>query len=106
MLASGPRARSRSGTLGVVIWLFSCPQGTQLRNHGLLLMVTFYLLFQASIIKRAYPVAFPHYFLNATEDISELLKSREWIVARILSITERIADSKVRYHIILDANYN
>ncbi|KAG8745720.1 oligomeric, coiled-coil, peripheral membrane protein [Ceratobasidium sp. 414] len=42
----------------------------------------------------AFNVAFPHYFLNATEDISELLKSREWIVARILSITERIADSK------------
>jgi hypothetical protein len=41
-------------------------------------------------------VAFPHYFLNATEDISELLKSREWIVARIVSITERIADSKVK----------
>ncbi|GAB1519119.1 oligomeric, coiled-coil, peripheral membrane protein [Rhizoctonia solani] len=42
----------------------------------------------------AFNVAFPHYFLNATEDISELLKSREWIVARIVSITERIADSK------------
>ncbi|QRW05476.1 autophagy-related protein 11 [Ceratobasidium sp. AG-Ba] len=42
----------------------------------------------------AFNVAFPHYFLNATEDIGELLKSREWIVARILSITERIADSK------------
>ncbi|CAE6396137.1 unnamed protein product [Rhizoctonia solani] len=40
----------------------------------------------------AFNVAFPHYFLNATEDISELLKSREWIVARIVSITERIAD--------------
>ncbi|CAE6433251.1 hypothetical protein ACGC1H_001539 [Rhizoctonia solani] len=42
----------------------------------------------------AFNVAFPHYFLNATDDISELLKSREWIVARIVSITERIADSK------------
>ncbi|CAE7211881.1 unnamed protein product [Rhizoctonia solani] len=45
----------------------------------------------------AFNVAFPHYFLNATEDISELLKSREWIVARIVSITERIADSKSSY---------
>jgi autophagy-related protein 11 len=40
-------------------------------------------------------VSFPHYFLNATGHVAEQLKTREWIVARITSITERVVDSKV-----------
>lgn len=41
------------------------------------------------------PVSFPHYFLLATGHLAEQLKSREWIVARITSITERVVDQKV-----------
>lgn len=40
-------------------------------------------------------VSFPHYFLNATGRLAEQLKSREWIVARITSISERIVDARV-----------
>ena len=40
-------------------------------------------------------VSFPHYFLQATGHLAEQLKSREWIVARITSITERVVDPKV-----------
>ncbi|KAF5343439.1 hypothetical protein D9758_011829 [Tetrapyrgos nigripes] len=40
----------------------------------------------------AFNVSFPHYFLQATGHLAEQLKSREWIVARITSITERIVD--------------
>ncbi|PPQ78611.1 hypothetical protein CVT25_010575 [Psilocybe cyanescens] len=42
----------------------------------------------------AFNVSFPHYFLQATGHLSEQLKTREWIVARITSITERIVDQK------------
>jgi hypothetical protein len=42
------------------------------------------------------PVSFPHYFLQANGHLAEQLKTREWIVARITSITERIADNNVR----------
>lgn len=42
----------------------------------------------------AFNVSFPHYFLLATGHLAEQLKTREWIVARITSITERIVDSK------------
>ncbi|KAI5123251.1 hypothetical protein M0805_001340 [Coniferiporia weirii] len=42
----------------------------------------------------AFNVSFPHYFLNATGRLADQLKSREWIVARITSITERIADTR------------
>ncbi|KAI0370493.1 hypothetical protein BV20DRAFT_1018587 [Pilatotrama ljubarskyi] len=42
----------------------------------------------------AFNVSFPHYFLKATGHLAEQLKTREWIVARITSITERIVDSK------------
>ncbi|KAH8113764.1 hypothetical protein DFH11DRAFT_1856207 [Phellopilus nigrolimitatus] len=42
----------------------------------------------------AFNVSFPHYFLNATGRLAEQLKTREWIVARITSITEKIADTK------------
>jgi hypothetical protein len=41
-------------------------------------------------------VSFPHYFLQATGHLAEQLKTREWIVARITSITERVVDLKVR----------
>jgi len=40
-------------------------------------------------------VSFPHYFLQATGHLAEQLKSREWIVARITSITERVVDRNV-----------
>ncbi|KAG8754268.1 oligomeric, coiled-coil, peripheral membrane protein [Serendipita sp. 396] len=42
----------------------------------------------------AFNMSFPHYFLNTTGHVSEQLKTREWIVARITSITERVVDSK------------
>ncbi|KAF9239828.1 putative peripheral membrane protein [Melanogaster broomeanus] len=38
--------------------------------------------------------SFPHYFLLATGHLAEQLKTREWIVARITSITERVVDHK------------
>ncbi|KAK0203419.1 putative peripheral membrane protein [Desarmillaria ectypa] len=37
-------------------------------------------------------VFFPHYFLQAYGHLAEQLKTREWIVARITSITERVVD--------------
>ncbi|TFK67866.1 hypothetical protein BDN72DRAFT_73954 [Pluteus cervinus] len=40
----------------------------------------------------AFNVSFPHYFLQATGHLAEQLKSREWIVARITSITERVVN--------------
>ncbi|KAH7912199.1 putative peripheral membrane protein [Hygrophoropsis aurantiaca] len=40
----------------------------------------------------AFNVSFPHYFLLATGHLAEQLKTREWIVARITSITERVVD--------------
>ncbi|THH11415.1 hypothetical protein EW145_g646 [Phellinidium pouzarii] len=42
----------------------------------------------------AFNVSFPHYFLNAAGRLAEQLKTREWIVARITSITEKIADAR------------
>ncbi|KAI0319256.1 putative peripheral membrane protein [Amylostereum chailletii] len=42
----------------------------------------------------AFNVSFPHYFLQATENLAEQLKNREWIVARITSITERVVVQK------------
>ncbi|KAG8807209.1 oligomeric, coiled-coil, peripheral membrane protein, partial [Serendipita sp. 399] len=42
----------------------------------------------------AFNMSFPHYFLNTTGHVAEQLKTREWIVARIISITERVVDSK------------
>ncbi|KAI0792411.1 putative peripheral membrane protein [Abortiporus biennis] len=42
----------------------------------------------------AFNVSFPHYFLNATGQLAEQLKTREWIVARITSMTERVVDYK------------
>jgi autophagy-related protein 11 len=43
-----------------------------------------------------FSVSFPHYFLSATGHVAEQLKTREWIVARITSIAERVVDSNVR----------
>ena len=40
-------------------------------------------------------MSFPHYFLKPTGHLGEQLKTREWIVARITSITEGIVDHKV-----------
>ncbi|KAE9395750.1 hypothetical protein BT96DRAFT_1021771 [Gymnopus androsaceus JB14] len=40
----------------------------------------------------AFNVSFPHYFLQATGHLIEQLKTREWIVARITSLTERVVD--------------
>lgn len=40
-------------------------------------------------------VSFPHHFLSATGPIIEQMKTREWIVARITTITERVVDAKV-----------
>ncbi|KAK7678128.1 hypothetical protein QCA50_018921 [Cerrena zonata] len=40
----------------------------------------------------AFNVSFPHYFLQATGHLAEQLKTREWVVARITSITERVVD--------------
>ncbi|KAJ3826685.1 putative peripheral membrane protein [Lentinula raphanica] len=40
----------------------------------------------------AFNVSFPHYFLQATGHLAEQLKTREWIVARITSISERVVD--------------
>ncbi|KAF8591259.1 hypothetical protein K439DRAFT_1656781 [Ramaria rubella] len=39
----------------------------------------------------AFNVSFPHYFLHTTGNLAEQLKTREWIVARITSITEQVA---------------
>ena len=41
-------------------------------------------------------VSFPHYFLQASGFIAEQTKTREWIVARITSILERVAEPNVR----------
>ncbi|KZS87250.1 hypothetical protein SISNIDRAFT_491213 [Sistotremastrum niveocremeum HHB9708] len=41
----------------------------------------------------AFNVSFPHYFLQASGHVAEQLKTREWIVARITSITERVVHS-------------
>ncbi|PFH49900.1 hypothetical protein AMATHDRAFT_62171 [Amanita thiersii Skay4041] len=40
----------------------------------------------------AFNVSFPHYFLQATGHLAEQLKTREWIVARITSITECVVN--------------
>ncbi|KAL4268989.1 Autophagy-related protein 11 [Pleurotus pulmonarius] len=40
----------------------------------------------------AFNVSFPHYFLQASGHLAEQLKTREWIVARITSITECLVD--------------
>lgn len=43
----------------------------------------------------AFNISFPHHFLAASGVISEQMKKREWIVARITSLTEKTVDVKV-----------
>ena len=43
----------------------------------------------------AFNVSFPHHFLSATGVIAEQMKTREWIVARITAMTEKVVDAKV-----------
>lgn len=42
----------------------------------------------------AFNVSFPHYFLQANESVAPIIKSREWLVARIVSLTEKMVDPK------------
>ncbi|BGP15965.1 hypothetical protein JCM10213_004780 [Rhodosporidiobolus nylandii] len=42
----------------------------------------------------AFNVSFPHHFLSATGIIADQMKTREWIVARITSLTENVVDPK------------
>ena len=58
-------------------------------------MVSTVLLFWEYHTDFDHLVSFPHYFLQATGHLAEQLKTREWIVARITSITERVVDPKV-----------
>jgi hypothetical protein len=41
-------------------------------------------------------VSAPHYFLKVTGHLGEVLKTREWLVGRITSITERVVEPNVR----------
>lgn len=43
----------------------------------------------------AFNIHAPHYFLKPTDRVSDQLATREWIVARIASMTECVVDSKV-----------
>jgi hypothetical protein len=45
----------------------------------------------------AFNVSFPHHFLSPTGIIAEQMKTREWIVARITSLSETIVDAKVSH---------
>lgn len=53
-------------------------------------------------------VSFPHYFLQATGHLSEQLKTREWIVARITSIAEQVVNHNVNIScqgtVVIEAN--
>ncbi|KAN0130276.1 Autophagy-related protein 11 domain containing protein [Lactarius tabidus] len=40
----------------------------------------------------AFNVSFPHYFLQPPDHLNEQLQTREWVVARITSIVERVVD--------------
>lgn len=43
----------------------------------------------------AFNVSSPHHFLSPSSAVSEQTKSREWIIARITSLTESLVDAKV-----------
>ncbi|KAG0211074.1 oligomeric, coiled-coil, peripheral membrane protein [Mortierella sp. NVP41] len=43
----------------------------------------------------AFNINFPHYFLQMTPSMSNQLRNREWIVARITSITEAVVDKRL-----------
>ncbi|KAG9322447.1 hypothetical protein KVV02_000076 [Mortierella alpina] len=59
--------------------------------------LTLFLPTRNSISKpwAAFNINFPHYFLNMTPTMSNQLRNREWIVARITSITEAIVDKRI-----------
>ncbi|KAI8379037.1 autophagy-related protein 11-domain-containing protein [Blakeslea trispora] len=43
----------------------------------------------------AFNINAPHYFLKATDNMASQMEARDWIVARIASITEYVADTTV-----------
>ncbi|KAI7825342.1 hypothetical protein BC939DRAFT_128182 [Gamsiella multidivaricata] len=59
--------------------------------------LTLFLPTRNSISKpwAAFNINFPHYFLQMTPTMANQLKNREWIVARITSITEAIVDKRL-----------
>ncbi|KAG0298760.1 oligomeric, coiled-coil, peripheral membrane protein [Linnemannia gamsii] len=59
--------------------------------------LTLFLPTRNSISKpwAAFNINFPHYFLQMTPSMSNQLRNREWIVARITSITEAIVDKRL-----------
>ncbi|KAK3809672.1 MAG: hypothetical protein J3R72DRAFT_428265 [Linnemannia gamsii] len=59
--------------------------------------LTLFLPTRNSISKpwAAFNINFPHYFLQMTPSMSNQLRSREWIVARITSITEAVVDKRL-----------
>ncbi|KAF9217302.1 oligomeric, coiled-coil, peripheral membrane protein [Podila verticillata] len=58
--------------------------------------LTLFLPTRNSISKpwAAFNINFPHYFLQMTPTMANQLRNREWIVARITSITESIVDKR------------
>jgi autophagy-related protein 11 len=48
------------------------------------------------LLKMLAAVSFPHYFLQPPDHLNEQLQTREWVVARITSIVERVVDPNVR----------
>jgi len=102
-IESGRKARYHSGTSRKATWLCSCLPGTRSRSHGRRSTVRLNSIGldapsgtdpENSPAPHPDSVSFPHYFLKATGHLAEQLKSREWIVARITSITERVVDHK------------
>lgn len=59
--------------------------------------LTLFLPTRNSISKpwAAFNINFPHYFLQMTPSMSNQLRNREWIVARITSITEAVVDKRL-----------
>ncbi|KAG0004743.1 oligomeric, coiled-coil, peripheral membrane protein [Entomortierella chlamydospora] len=59
--------------------------------------LTLFLPTRNSISKpwAAFNINFPHYFLQMTPSMANQLRNREWIVARITSITEAVVDKRL-----------
>ncbi|KAF9352436.1 oligomeric, coiled-coil, peripheral membrane protein [Mortierella sp. NVP85] len=59
--------------------------------------LTLFLPTRNSVMKpwAAFNINFPHYFLQMTPAMSTQLRNREWIVARINSITEAVVDKRL-----------
>ncbi|KAF9437182.1 oligomeric, coiled-coil, peripheral membrane protein [Entomortierella beljakovae] len=59
--------------------------------------LTLFLPTRNSISKpwAAFNINFPHYFLQMTPTMASQLRNREWIVARITSITEAVVDKRL-----------